>query len=46
MVRSAQHVTPREGGFGFRHVVKVRKTYIAHMDLINNYNVGNVYTDN
>jgi hypothetical protein len=52
MVRSAQHVTPRGGGFGFgfgfgfRHVVKVRKTYIAHMDLISNCNVGNVYTDN
>jgi hypothetical protein len=46
MVRSAQHVTPHGGGFGFRHVVKVRKTYIAHMDLIKNSNVGNVYTDN
>jgi hypothetical protein len=50
MVRSAQHVTPRGGGysfgFGFRHVVKVRNTYIAHMDLIINCNVGNVYTDN
>ena len=23
MVRSAQHVTPRGGGFGFRQVVKV-----------------------
>ena len=50
MVRSAQHVTPRGGGFGFgfgfRHVVKVRKTYIARMDLISNCNVGNVYTDN
>ena len=45
MVRSAQHVTPRGGGFGFRHVVKVRNTYIVHMDLIRNSNVGNVYTD-
>jgi hypothetical protein len=45
MVRSAQHVTPRGGGFGFRHVVKVRTTYIAHMDLISNCIVGNVYTD-
>jgi hypothetical protein len=27
-------------------VVKVRNTYIAHMDLISNCNVGNVYTDN
>ncbi len=39
-------MTPRGGGFDFRHVVKVRITYIAHMDLINNCNVGNVYTDN
>jgi hypothetical protein len=39
------HVTPRGGGFGFRHVVKVRNTYIVHMDLIINCNVGNVYTD-
>ena len=46
-------MTPRGGGFsfgfgfgfGFRHVVKVRNTYIAHMDLISNCNVGNVYTD-
>ena len=45
-IRSVQHVTPRGGGFDFRHVVKVRNTYIAHVDLINNYNVGNVYTDN
>ena len=33
-----------EGG-NFRHVVKVRNTYIARIDLINNCNVGNVYTD-
>jgi hypothetical protein len=45
-IRSVQHVTPRGGGFDFRHVVKVRKTYIVHMDLISNCNVGNVYTDN
>jgi hypothetical protein len=42
---SVQHVTPCGGGFDFRHVVKVSNTYIAHMDLINNYNVSNVYTD-
>ncbi len=38
-------MTPRGGGFDFHHVVKVRNTYIAHMDLISNCNVGNVYTD-
>ena len=46
LFRELKHVTPRGGGFDFRHVVKVRNTYIAHMDLISNCNVGNVYTDN
>ena len=30
MVRSAQHVTPRGGGFGFRHVVKVKYLHSSH----------------
>ena len=30
MVRSVQHVTPRGGGFDFRHVVKVRYLHSSH----------------
>jgi hypothetical protein len=45
IIQGLKHVTPRGGGFDFRHVVKVRINLHSHMDLNSNCNVGNVYTD-
>ena len=44
LFRELKHVTPRGGGFGFRHLVKVKNLH-SHVDLIIDSNVGNVYTD-